>query len=173
LLQRTFAKVGEVCDVWLIGTCLFFGGTIAVFVSYSFAPQSLLAPLGSAQFVSNVVFARFIHNAAVTRRMLVSTSIIMLGIALVVSFSPDPNPEFTELGVATLKELYTYRAYQVLVVVVVRKNYQLRDRRPESYLRKPAFHFSFIFFLNVSLTHSSSPPPPPLPLASKRCCFFL
>mmetsp|Transcript_1545 Transcript_1545/g.3111 ORF Transcript_1545/g.3111 Transcript_1545/m.3111 type:complete len:651 (+) Transcript_1545:49-2001(+) len=117
-VQWALKKLRRVCDVWLIGTCLFVCGTAAVFVSYSFAPQSLLAPLGSTQFVSNVVFARFIHNAPVTKRMLISTSIIMCGIALVVKFSPSPNPDVAELGVATLQELYTYGAYQVYVTVL-------------------------------------------------------
>jgi len=129
-VQWALKKLRRVCDVWLIGTCLFVCGTAAVFVSYSFAPQSLLAPLGSTQFVSNVVFARFIHNAPVTKRMLISTSIIMCGIALVVKFSPSPNPDVAELGVATLQELYTYGAYQVFrkltIGTVLKKKLTLR-----------------------------------------------
>jgi hypothetical protein len=53
---------GFVCGAWAIGTTLFVLGTLAVFVSYSFAPQSLLAPLGAVQFVSNVCFTRIIHK---------------------------------------------------------------------------------------------------------------
>jgi hypothetical protein len=66
------------CNKWLIGTCFFLSGTIAVFVSYSFAPQSLIAPLGSVQFVSNMFFAKLIHKSPITRRMLVATSVILM-----------------------------------------------------------------------------------------------
>ena len=53
------------CGAWAIGTALFVTGTIAVFVSYSFAPQSLLAPLGAVQFISNVFFTRIVHKYVV------------------------------------------------------------------------------------------------------------
>ena len=105
------------CSVWLVGTALFFSGTVAVFVSYSFAPQSLLAPLGATQFVSNVFFARVIHGARVTRRVVTATSVILLGIALVVSYSPQANDDFT-VDVDTVKELYGYGAFQIYVTVL-------------------------------------------------------
>ena len=73
---------------WALGSAVFFAGTCAVFVSYSFAPQSLLAPLGAAQFVTNVVFAKLIHGAPVTRRAVGATAVIVLGLGLVVCFSP-------------------------------------------------------------------------------------
>lgn len=41
---------------WQLGVLLFGVGNVANFVSFGFAAQSLLAALGSIQFVSNVVF---------------------------------------------------------------------------------------------------------------------
>ena len=73
---------------WAVGSAVFFAGTCAVFVSYSFAPQSLLAPLGAAQFVTNVVFAKLIHGAPVTGRAVGATAVIVFGLGLVVCFSP-------------------------------------------------------------------------------------
>ena len=103
--------------LWWIGTVTFLCGSIAVFVSYSFAPQSLLAPLGAVQFVSNVVFARIIHGVVITRRMVLSTAVIIGGLALVILFSPAPNPHFEPLSsAATLRRLYSYAAFQVSVV---------------------------------------------------------
>ena len=69
--------------VWVAGTGCFAAGTVAVFVSYSFAPQSLLAPLGAVQFVSNVAFGRLVHGAPVTARALASAGVIVAGLALV------------------------------------------------------------------------------------------
>lgn len=108
-----FLSLLRLFNVWVVGSCIFGLGTVAVFVSYSFAPQSLLAPLGSAQFVSNVVFARIIHRATVTRRMVVSTSVILVGITLVVHFSPGPNPDYKELDAKKIRELYSFISYQV------------------------------------------------------------
>lgn len=102
-----------ICSKWLVGTCFFFSGTIAVFISYSFAPQSLIAPLGSVQFVSNIFFAKWIHKSPITRRMLVATSVILIGIALVVHYSPDPNPDFIVIGGESIRDLYFYYNYQV------------------------------------------------------------
>mmetsp|Transcript_23143 Transcript_23143/g.61838 ORF Transcript_23143/g.61838 Transcript_23143/m.61838 type:complete len:405 (+) Transcript_23143:87-1301(+) len=97
------------CNRWFLG-CVFFGiGTVLVFVSYSFAPQSLLAPLGAVQFVSNVGFARCIHGATVTKRMIYATCVIVFGIFLVFVYSSNENPHF---DVVQLKELYGYKAFQ-------------------------------------------------------------
>lgn len=46
--------------IWYVGTFFFVSGSLLNFVSFSFAAQSLLAALGSAQFISNVFFGRFI-----------------------------------------------------------------------------------------------------------------
>jgi fructose-specific phosphotransferase system IIC component len=45
--------------------------------------------------------------------MVLSTSIILSGLAVVVHFSPGANPHFDTHDVGTLKELYTYAAFQV------------------------------------------------------------
>jgi len=46
--------------VWYVGIWLFVTGSVINFVSYAFAGQSLLASLGTVQFVSNVFFGKFI-----------------------------------------------------------------------------------------------------------------
>ena len=55
-------------------------------MSFGFAAQSLLAALGSVQFVSNVVFARFVLGERVTWRVLGATALIVVGCVLLVSF---------------------------------------------------------------------------------------
>ena len=44
--------------IWYVGTFFFVAGSLLNFVSFSFAAQSLLAALGSAQFISNVIFGK-------------------------------------------------------------------------------------------------------------------
>lgn len=89
---------------WAIGSAVFFAGTCAVFVSYSFAPQSLLAPLGAAQFVTNVVFAKLIHGAPVTGRAVGATAVIVFGLGLVVCFSPHNAADAGEMERSTAVE---------------------------------------------------------------------
>lgn len=64
---------------WQAGIALFAGGNVFNFVSFGFAAQSLLAALGSVQFVSNVVFARLVLKEAVTWRVLGATALIVAG----------------------------------------------------------------------------------------------
>jgi len=133
-LSTFFLLLNRICDLWIIGTCFFIFGTVSVFISYSFAPQSLLAPLGSVQFVTNIFFAKLIHKAPITRRMLISTSVILVGISLVVHYSPDPNPDIIVLDENSIQNLYYYYNYQVylyllgLIAVVSHVTYQLYGR---------------------------------------------
>ena len=75
-------------SIWYIGSMLFVFGNIVNFVSFSFAAQSLLAAIGSAQFVSNVFFSKIILGETITRRTVYATCAILMGNVLVVySFS--------------------------------------------------------------------------------------
>ena len=71
---------------WQAGIALFAGGNVFNFVSFGFAAQSLLAALGSVQFVSNVVFARLVLKEAVTWRVLGATALIVTGARFLVPF---------------------------------------------------------------------------------------
>jgi hypothetical protein len=53
---------------WRIGVAVFSIGNILNFISFGYAAQSLLAALGSVQFVSNVFFAYLMLNEVVTKR---------------------------------------------------------------------------------------------------------
>lgn len=44
--------------LWYIGAFLLVAGSLVNFASFGFAPQSLLASLGSVQFISNVIFGK-------------------------------------------------------------------------------------------------------------------
>lgn len=72
---------------WLSGTIIFVIGALITFISFGFAPQSLLAALESAQFLSNVVFMKYIHGISVSRKVMWATSSILMGNILVVIFS--------------------------------------------------------------------------------------
>lgn len=81
--------------IWVFGLSIFVAGSIFNFISFGYAAQSLLAALGSVQFVSNVVFGRFILKEIVTHRILAATALIVAGNTLTVYFSSHSSQEYT------------------------------------------------------------------------------
>jgi len=65
---------------------IFVTGTILTFVSFAFAPQSVLAPLESVQFVSNVFFTKLILGRKITRQQVLGTCLIILGCITAITF---------------------------------------------------------------------------------------
>ena len=51
--------------VWVFGTTVFLSGSLLNFWSYGFAPQSVLAALESIQFVTNIMFGKFMLGVSV------------------------------------------------------------------------------------------------------------
>lgn len=95
---------------WKIGICIFVVGNIANFLSFGFAAQSLLASLGTVQFVSNVFFASFVLKERVTWRVIGGTTCIIGGVVVLVLFG---NKKSEELHVDDLIDLYRDSAYAV------------------------------------------------------------
>lgn len=60
-----------------------------------FAAQSLLAALGVVQFLSNMVFARFLNKERITRRVMMATALVVTGCILLVSFGNHESPVLT------------------------------------------------------------------------------
>lgn len=73
--------------LWYIGTTFFVLGSLLTFAAFGFAAQSLLASLESIQFVSNVLFAKYVHGESITWKMCIATVSIVAGNSLVVVFS--------------------------------------------------------------------------------------
>ena len=55
---------------WVIGTIIFVSGSLLNFASYAFAAQSMLASLESIQFVTNLLFGKFMLGAHIVSLML-------------------------------------------------------------------------------------------------------
>ena len=62
--------------------------------SYGLAPQSLLASLESVQFVTNIIFGKFMLGTTITRRMYTGTGLIVFGTILAVASCPQNNASF-------------------------------------------------------------------------------
>ena len=102
---------------WYAGFSLFALGNIANFISFMFTAQSLLAGLGSIQFISNVICSSLLHDHRVTARILLATCCIVTGNLFIVFFaSKDSAP----LNVADLWGLYVdNEAYQIYCVIMI------------------------------------------------------
>ena len=105
---------------WYLGFTLFFIGNVSNFISMGFTAQSLLAGLGSIQFITNVLCSALILKHPVTGRVLWATFAIVVGNVLIVAFASHHSDQLT---VDQLWLLYTdnppYQIYCVVLVVLV------------------------------------------------------
>ena len=141
----------------VIGTVIFVVGSLFTFASFAFGAQSLIASLESVQFVSNVVFAKYVHKETITYRMLFATLSIVAGNILVVIFSDRAAHNYTsdyliDLYVTnTAYQAYLCVAFVMLVIVtwVYRRYYHSR-----MVLRQLLWKHSFVEPLAYSISSS-------------------
>jgi hypothetical protein len=141
----------------LIGTIVFVVGSLFTFASFAFGAQSLIASLESVQFVSNVVFAKYVHKETITLRMLFATLSIVVGNILVVIFSDRAAHNYTSDYLIHLYVTNTaYQAYLclaflmwVIVTWLYRRYYHSR-----MVLRQLLWKHSFVEPLAYSISSS-------------------
>lgn len=97
---------------WLTGTAFFSLGNVVNFISFGFAAQSLLSALSSIQFVTNVIFASYLHHERITKRVLLGTFWIVLGNCFIVVFAHSDTPEYSA---DQLLELYVRDSYIIYI----------------------------------------------------------
>jgi len=98
---------------WVVGTIVFVTGSLLNFASYAFAAQSMLASLESIQFVTNLIFGKFMLGATVTQTMLAGTCLTVTGTVLAVQFS---SKETLELNTNDIKILYHNPGYVTYLI---------------------------------------------------------
>lgn len=103
-------------NVWALGLTIFCVGCLINFASFAFAAQSLLAALGTIQFVSNVFFAKFVLGETLTLRIVIATGVIVGGLLLAIIFSNHASETFTS---EDLQALYTPTYFLFLGCLVV------------------------------------------------------
>ncbi|XP_076925822.1 putative magnesium transporter NIPA8 [Bidens hawaiensis] len=113
---------------WRIGILFFAFGNALNFISFGYAAQSLLSALGSVQFVSNIVFARFVLNKTVTVKVLVATTFIVLGNTSLVAFGNHQSPVYTQDQLAEKYINITFLFYCLLLMVVVAMHHYVYRR---------------------------------------------
>nr|GMC55624.1 probable magnesium transporter NIPA8 isoform X1 [Ipomoea batatas] len=123
-------------QTWRIGILFFALGNCLNFISFGFAAQSLLAALGSIQFVSNIAFAYFVFNKTVTIKVLVATTFIVLGNIFLVAFGNHQSPVYTPEQLAEKYSNITFLLYCLILVLVVAFHHSVY-RRGELLLNVP------------------------------------
>lgn len=115
-------------QTWRVGILFFILGNCLNFISFGYAAQSLLAALGSIQFVSNIAFAYFVLNKMVTVKVLVATAFIVLGNTFLVAFGNHQSPVYTPDQLAEKYSNITFLVYCLILVLVVALHHSIYRR---------------------------------------------
>ena len=114
LSQQTSQNLPKKPLAFWLGTAMFALSSIINFAAFPFAPAAVLAPLESIQFVSNLLFARFVNKREITAKMYIGSSLIIGGTVLTVSFGPNQVIEFSNLD--EIADLWTKPPWQLYAI---------------------------------------------------------
>lgn len=115
-------------QTWRTGIVFFSLGNCLNFISFGYAAQSLLAALGSVQFVSNIAFAYFVLNKTVTTKVMGATAFIVLGNIFLVAFGNHQSPVYTPEQLAEKYSNVAFLLYCIMLIVVVALHHSVYRR---------------------------------------------
>ncbi|XP_038877538.1 probable magnesium transporter NIPA8 isoform X2 [Benincasa hispida] len=115
-------------QTWRVGITFFILGNCLNFISFGYAAQSLLAALGSVQFVSNIAFAYFVLHKMVTVKVMVATAFIVLGNVFLVAFGNHQSPVYTPEQLVEKYGNITFLLYCVILILVVALHHSIYRR---------------------------------------------
>mmetsp|Transcript_25883 Transcript_25883/g.46814 ORF Transcript_25883/g.46814 Transcript_25883/m.46814 type:complete len:365 (-) Transcript_25883:53-1147(-) len=101
---------------WSIGMTIFIVGSMVNFAAFSFAPASVLVPLEAVQFVTNVIFNRYVNQTPVTLRMSIGVTLAVLGTVIAVVFGPNDNRCFT---IHDMQQFWTKPAWWAYLIITL------------------------------------------------------
>eukprot|EP01083_Nonionella_stella_P197211 725215_1 len=77
-----------ICNpLWILGTIFQFLGSLLDFIAVGFAPQSVIAPIGSLVVVINLLFTPLFQKEIPSKQIVYTTSIVVLGSMITTAFS--------------------------------------------------------------------------------------
>ncbi|XP_022148209.1 probable magnesium transporter NIPA8 isoform X2 [Momordica charantia] len=115
-------------QTWRVGITFFILGNCLNFISFGYAAQSLLAALGSVQFVSNIAFAYFVLHKMVTVKVMVATAFIVLGNIFLVAFGNHQSPVYTPEQLVEKYGNITFLLYCVILILIVALHHSIYRR---------------------------------------------
>jgi hypothetical protein len=122
LAQLRLAKRGlsNVCasPLWLAGLSIFIAGNACDAIALAMAPQSVITPLGCVSLISNLFIARLVLREVLTRRVVLGSLVVMLGVVAIV-FPAAQTEECIELreSVETLLARWRKPAFLVFAAL--------------------------------------------------------
>lgn len=105
--------------LWRAGLGLVILGSFADFAALNFAPQSLVAPLGSLTLVSNTLYSPLLLKEQITKCDVISTLVIILGSVLTVVFAPHVDRRYSMVELLDLYSRLDFAIYFFWVMVTV------------------------------------------------------
>ncbi|GMK56500.1 hypothetical protein CspeluHIS016_0303400 [Cutaneotrichosporon spelunceum] len=81
--------------LWWLGLALMTVGECGNFVSYGFAPASVIAPLGTVALIANGVFAPLVLHERFTKRNVLGVALAIIGAITVVWSGKGSNPRLS------------------------------------------------------------------------------
>ncbi|KAG9014983.1 hypothetical protein FRB94_007055 [Tulasnella sp. JGI-2019a] len=103
--------------LWWIGLLLLNVGEFGNFLSYAFAPASVVAPLGSFALVANCFFAPFMLNERFRKQDLLGVFIAILGAVTVVSAAKSKEVRLDPVGLLAAIKRIPFIIYTSLSVI--------------------------------------------------------
>ncbi|KAI0637919.1 DUF803-domain-containing protein [Trametes polyzona] len=102
--------------LWWLGFLLMNVGELGNFISYAFAPASVVAPLGTFALIANCIFAPLMLGERFRKRDFLGIIIAIIGAVTVVL---SANPSDTRLDPKSLVEAISQRPFQIYAIVYV------------------------------------------------------
>ncbi|KAI0650140.1 DUF803-domain-containing protein [Trametes meyenii] len=100
--------------LWWLGFLLMNIGEVGNFISYAFAPASVVAPLGTFALIANCIFAPLMLGERFRKRDFIGIMIAIIGAVTVVL---SANPSDTRLDPRSLIEAITQRPFEIYAIV--------------------------------------------------------
>ena len=127
---------GLASRTWVIGTVVFVSGSLLNFASYGFAAQSLLACLEAIQFVTNILFSKFLLGVDVSPKQWTGTAIITLTVLVCIWFAGKEELTTTIPDMIILFGKYGFLAYVIFMCAGVIFLYAIHIRYQAAIDRK-------------------------------------
>ena len=102
---------------WIVGFLMFVCFSLVNFAAFALAPASVLTPIESIQFVTNVAYSRIVNKCRISCRMLLGVALALGGTVLAVIFGASTSGSCHTLD--ELEAFWARPAWLVYLVVTV------------------------------------------------------
>ena len=74
---------------WRLGMFVFIVGSLTNFAAFAFAPATVCVALETSQYITNVIFNRFVNKVVIVPRIYLGVAMAICGTVFVVAFGPQ------------------------------------------------------------------------------------